>query len=233
MELRRYLLLLRPRLPFIVVCLVAGLAGGYLVTNRAPVYTASASIYVGSRQPNGLTSTDIIQLDRIIATYSAMVKSSPVAEGAVQTSHAPRSAGQVVGETSSVVIPNTNLISIGVTDSEPAVAQSLANAVAASFIAQAQTLAAGSGAAAATAPSVTLFQQAGLPSAPLPTSLKRNLALGGLFGLIVSVAVVLLIDYLDISVKGAEDVETRADLPVLGSIPLQRSRAGGPLPTAP
>ena len=230
MELRRYLLLLRQRLVLVVLSVVAGVAGGYLVSNNTPIYQATTSIYVGSREPSGLSSTDIIQLDRIIATYAAMVKSSPVAQGAIQASHAPRAAGQVAAETSAFVVANTNLITITVADTDPAVAQSLANGVALSFIAQVQNLAARSGPAAATAPSVSVFQQAGLPGAPLPTSQKRNLALGALFGLVVSVAAVLLIDYLDISIKSAEDLEHHSDLPVLGTIPFQRPRAPGAAP---
>lgn len=233
MELRRYLLLLRQRLLLVVLSIVAGVAGGYVVSHRVPVYRAETSIYVGSRQSADLSSDDIIQLDRIIATYAAMVPSSPVAQGAIQASHAPRSVGQVAAETSAVVVPNTNLISVTVTDVDAAVAQSLANGVAASFISQVEDLSAQSGSAASSAPSVSVFQQASLPGAPLPTSLKRNLALGALFGLIVSIGVVLLIDYLDITIKNADDLEHHSGLPVLGTIPFRRPRSSGPLPAAP
>ncbi|MDQ6613554.1 MAG: Wzz/FepE/Etk N-terminal domain-containing protein [Actinomycetota bacterium] len=232
MELRRYLLLLRQRLVLVILTVMAGIAGGYLVTNNTPIYQAQTSIYVGSRQSPNNPVTDIIQLDRIIATYAAMVKSSPVAQGAIQASHAPRTAGQVAAETTSVVVPNTNLIALTVTDSDPAVAQSLANGVAASFIAQVQNLSASTGASPSAAPSVSVFQQASLPGTPLPTSLKRDLALGALFGLIVSIAVVLLIDYLDISIKSADDLEHHSDLPVLGTVPLGRPGTAGPLPIA-
>lgn len=231
MELRRYLVLLRQRLVLIILCVVAGVAGGYLISNNTPIYQAQTSIYVGSREPGGVTSSnDIIQLDRIIATYSAMVKSSPVAGGAIKASNAPRTVRQVVGETNSVVMPNTNLIDVTVTDADPGIAQSLANGVAASFIAQVQNLSQASGAAAGSTPSVSVFQPASLPATPLPTSTKRNLALGAVFGLIVSIAVVLLIDYLDITIKNADDLEHHSDLPVLGSIPLGHSGSTSPLP---
>jgi capsular polysaccharide biosynthesis protein len=223
MELRHYLRLLRQRLVLVVLTVVAGLAGGYLISHHAPTYQTQTSIYVGSRQPaGGSSSTDIIQLDRIIATYAAMVKSGPVAEGAIQASHAPRSPGQVVAETSASVIPNTNLINISVTDTDAGVAQALANGVAASFITQVQNLSTSSGAAPNSTPSVSVFQAAGRPGAPIPTSVKRDLALGGLFGLVVSVGLVLLVDYLDISIKSAEDLEHHSDLPVLGTIPFGR-----------
>jgi capsular polysaccharide biosynthesis protein len=232
MELRRYLLLIRQRLVLVILTVVAGLAGGYLITNNTPIYVAQTSIYVGSRQPSNQSVNDILQLDRIIATYAAMVKSSPVAQGAIQASHAPRTAPQVIGETTSLVVPNTNLITISVSDGDPSVAQSLANGVAASFIAQAQNLNSASGSAAGSAPSVSVFQQASLPGGPIPTSLRRDLILGGLFGFLVSIAVVLLIDYLDISIKNAEDLEHHSALPVLGSIPLGRPKAAASLTMA-
>jgi polysaccharide biosynthesis transport protein len=232
MELRRYLHLLRQRLVLVILSVVAGVAGGYLATNHTRTYQATTSIYVGSRDPSALQSNDIIQMDRIIATYAAMVKSTPVAEGAVQASHAPRSPGQVAGETTAAVVTNTNLISITVTDLDPSVAESLANGVAASFIAQVQNLVAASGPAAATAPSVSVFQPAGLPGASLATSVKRNLALGALFGLVVSIGAVLLIDYLDISIKNAEDLEAHSALPVLGTIPYRRARPSDVQPMA-
>jgi len=234
MELRRYLLLLRQRLVLIILCVVAGVAGGYVISNNTPTFQATTSIYVGSRSPGAETSSDdIITLDRIIATYAAMVKSSPVAQGAIQLSHAPRSPAQVVNETNAVVVANTNLITISVIDSVPAIAQNLANGVAASFIAQVQNLNSSSGAQASSAPSVSVFQQASLPGGALPTSKKRNLLIGALFGLIVSVGVVLLLDYLDISIKSADDLEHHSDLPVLGTIPLGRPGSAGPFPVAP
>jgi capsular polysaccharide biosynthesis protein len=46
--------------------------------------------------------------------------------------------------------------------------------------------------------------------------------LGLLFGLMAAVGLVLLLDYMDLTVKSPEDLERRLDLPVLGTIPHQR-----------
>jgi capsular polysaccharide biosynthesis protein len=56
----------------------------------------------------------------------------------------------------------------------------------------------------------------------LPRNTSRNLIIGALFGLVLSVTVVLLLNYLDVTVRSPEDVERRTGLPVLGSIPQQR-----------
>ena len=47
----------------------------------------------------------------------------------------------------------------------------------------------------------------------------RNFVLATLFGIVCGIALVLLIDYLDVSLRSAADVEKRLELPVLGVIP--------------
>jgi capsular exopolysaccharide synthesis family protein len=53
-----------------------------------------------------------------------------------------------------------------------------------------------------------------------------NLAFAGLFGLVLSVGVALLLEYFDTSFRNVTDVETRLKLPVLGVIPFQRDPGG-------
>ena len=209
-------------MPLVIATVLAGLIGGYLVAHQAPTYLARTSIYISAPAPTGsdTSGTDVLSLDRLIATYNAMVTSPSVAQGAVQMSHANRSVSQVLGETSASVVPNTDLINVTVKDRDAGTAQALANGLAATFIAQVQSLGTGSASSGSPAPTVSVFQQAGLPGAPLATSVKRAVALGGLFGLIVSVSAVFLADYLDISVKSVDELEQQLDLPVLGAIPL-------------
>ncbi len=75
MELRSYLLLLRRRLVLIVLCVVAGAIGGYVVSTHSPTYQAQTSLLVSSRQADSESSDQIIQLDTIIATYLGPNKS--------------------------------------------------------------------------------------------------------------------------------------------------------------
>jgi hypothetical protein len=49
--------------------------------------------------------------------------------------------------------------------------------------------------------------------------LARNLGLAGLLGLIVAGALIALLEYLDISMRSAEDVERQLELPVIGVVP--------------
>jgi capsular polysaccharide biosynthesis protein len=54
---------------------------------------------------------------------------------------------------------------------------------------------------------------------PSTSSSTSNIVTAALFGLLLSTALVLLIEYLDITVKSREDAEARLELPVLGIVP--------------
>lgn len=234
MELRRYLHLLRQRRLLVALTILAGLAGGYIVTNRTTNFVARASLYVGSRQfpAAGDSASAAVAMDRLTQTFAAMVKSPAVAEGALQTAHVPRSVGEVVGETSASVVPNTNLITVTVVDPDAGVAQSLANGVAQSFVSQVANLEPGTATGSAATPGVSIFQAATVSAAPAGSGLKRNVLLGGLLGLVLSVGAVLSLEYLDITVKSAGEVERVIGLPVLGIIPIQAEPSPGRRPVA-
>ncbi|MCU1428685.1 MAG: Chromosome partitioning protein, partial [Actinomycetia bacterium] len=142
MEIRRYLSIVRRRLLLIVVILIAALGTGFVITPRDHNYTATSTLYVGSRAidvnpTSGQQSGDrVAGLDRLIATFTALLPTRPIAQAAVTATKVARSPDQVAGSTSAKQVVNTDLISVSYTDRDPAVSQLLANAVAASLVAQ-------------------------------------------------------------------------------------------------
>ena len=66
---------------------------------------------------------------------------------------------------------------------------------------------------------VRLMDRAVVPGAPFTPDIRRNFMLGALAGLLLSVGLVLAIDYLDDTVKTPEDITRRLKLPFLGLVP--------------
>jgi len=228
MELRRYLHLLKQRFALVLVCVIVGAAGGYLSTSRVAEYRASAELYVGSLelQANPAQLFQETGLDQILSTYSVMIPSSAIAQKAVADTGVARSAGAVAGETSAGVFPGTNLIIVTVTDRDPLVAQTLANGMSNAFIAQIQSFRPSASAGVGTVPvePTYVFQDAGLPVVPLSNGMQRKVILGAVFGFLAAVLLVLLLDYLDITVRSPDDLERHLALPILAIIPLQHSQ---------
>ncbi|MGI8491594.1 MAG: YveK family protein [Acidimicrobiales bacterium] len=227
MELRRLWLLIRHRKILVALLVTAAVAAGYAATARTAQYQAVSVLFVGvsEQNPYGVFSADLqTGQQQLATTFATMIPSLNVAESAVEASGAPRSAGQVVSEMKAGVVPGTTLIHVIVTDRDPVVAQTLANAVAQVFVNQLAkidpvTTNTSGGAIAPKAPA-SISQQAFLPAVPISDGLRRNLILSGTFGLVAALGLVLLLDYLDVSVRTPDELERRVGLPVLGIIPL-------------
>ena len=134
-----------------------------------------------------------------------------------------RSPGQVAAETKATVVPSTTLIDVSVTDPDPSTAQKLADILSESFARQADAGPAGSQPLPGSIPgeSAYVFQFAG-PGGLIPHQKTRPIALGAVFGFIIAVLAILLVDYLDTTVRGTESIERRLGLPVLAVVPLLR-----------
>ena len=231
MELRRYLHIIRQRWILIIITTLVGAGVGLLTTSTKSLYRTTTVLYVGDRSFAGsLNQAQLYALpglDQILATYVQMIPNAVIAQKAVETTGVPRSAGQAVGETRTLNVPGTSLISVTVTDRDPLVAQKLADGMSNAFVQQVQTYEPTPSPGAVPTEPAYVFQDAALPASPLSTGLKRKVLLGAVFGFILSILLVLLLDYLDITVRSPEDIERRLDLPVLGTVPFRRSLTAG------
>jgi capsular polysaccharide biosynthesis protein len=225
-ELRRLWLLVWRRKLLVVALVIAALAAGYEATPRQAHYRATAVLFVGVPEYSsaGVFSNDLqLGSQELAATFATMVPSLGIAQAAVAATGVPRSPGAALGETTSSLVGGTSLIHVSVTDSDPVVARDLANGVAKAFVAEVLridpvTVGLNGQSSAPIAP-VSITDGAILPTAPLSNGLGKNLALSGIFGLLVGIGIVLVLDYLDLSARTPEDLESKAGLPVLGVIP--------------
>jgi capsular polysaccharide biosynthesis protein len=232
MEVRRYLSIVRRRALLILAIIAASLAAGYLVTPKTKTYTATSTLYVGPTQIDpdpraGQVNAGYSQgVDRFVTTFLTLLKSPRVARAAIEETGVERTTTQVAGSISAVQPPFTNLISLSVTDADPATARALANGVGRAFE---EIAAEDLQADDVTAELVTFFEPAALPRVANPTDLLRNLGLSLLFGIIVAGGLVALLEHLDISIRSNDDIERHLELTVLGVIPALGER----LPTPP
>jgi polysaccharide biosynthesis transport protein len=230
-ELRQYLSVLRTRLWLIVIATL--LAGGvaYLLSSSTATYLARSTLYVGSQ--NVADTTDELSTDRIAAlssyifTFSKMIDSEPIATQAIRDLDLDLDAEDVVAQTDVKLEPGTQLLYIDVSDGDAVTAQSLSNALADAFVEAVQEFEPSAGDPEGTVPRLPayVFERAQVPTDPEPTGQIRSVILATLFGLFGGVALAFLLDYLDVSLRTAADVERRLELPVLGVIPALGSEA--------
>jgi capsular polysaccharide biosynthesis protein len=248
MELRRYIAILRRRAILIALAVVVAVGVTAFRADRTPRYTATSTLYVGANNFLSIEKTSDPRLSgdqtagltRLMNTFAVMIHSHPIAQDALDLTHVPRGAGIVVAETSVAPLPATNIMQIKVTDRDPAVAQNLSTGLANAFVQKISQIEPGPTLKEGDLPSapVTIFERAKLPGVPAKNPLLPKLFVAGLLGLVASAGLVLLVEYLDITVKTAAEAERRLELPVLGVVPVlaldptamlrRASAAGGP-----
>lgn len=231
MELRRYWSLLRRRALLLMVAMGVALGVTAASTDQTKLYTAESTLYVGlnSFLPNAgydpnLSGDQTNGLGQLIRTFAELIDSEAVASDALELTGIQRSAGAVVARTTATPEPGTSILRIQVSDTDPAAARGLANGMAEAFVNKISTLEPGRVLGEGDLPSAParVFERAQLPTVPQQTSLISRLMVSGLLALLGSAGLILLLEYLDVTIKGRSDAEDQLELPVLGVIPLLR-----------
>jgi succinoglycan biosynthesis transport protein ExoP len=126
-----------------LIALSAAMAAGfsYYVSRRSPpIYQTATTLMVGQTltdpNPQGL---QIFTGQQLAQTYAQLVRHQPVMQAVVDTLGLPLSWEQVAGQTTAIVVPNTQLMEIRVIDTNPKQAQVIADEVARQLIAQSPT----------------------------------------------------------------------------------------------
>lgn len=229
MELRRYFALLRAR--WLTLAAFAALAVVVVVVGSPsdPVYVARSTLYIGSRSisldpgSNDLTGDRTFGLDRLINTFAVMIDSEVIAQRALDSVEGdPQlSADELVDATTVAAETDTQLLTIAVADADPILARDLANALARSFEDAVQTFEPGQVAAEGEIPTLPayVFELARLPDRPEPSGTLQRVLAALVLGAALGTGVVVLRDYLDVSVRGPNEVEARLGIAVLGTMP--------------
>jgi capsular polysaccharide biosynthesis protein len=221
--LRRLLVVLRRRILILAVTVVAGLVAAYLGSSRAAVYQTRSTLYVGQSATDLKPTTEYAQAV-LAATFVQIVPTPTIVGQAIAEAHISRKVTDVVKATKASVAPGSNLIRITVQDRDPVMAKDLADSIATVFVADSRTLAPLTASATGLSPNkapASIAQAATVPSAPLDTGLHRNLALGGVAGLLLGIALVLLLDFLGLSARTPRELEAQTGMPLIGVVPLQ------------
>jgi capsular exopolysaccharide synthesis family protein len=229
MELRKYLRVMRQRWLLIVVTMVACLAAGYVSAPKGSTYTATSTLVVGTANP-GSSTTAANSLDRTLFTYAQLIDSAPVAEQAAQLAGIDRSADAIVDQTEARPVDFTQLLRVSVTDKDPATAQALANGMTRAFVDQIGKGTVGGTDGEGTVPEapVYIYEEARLPTDPIEPPLVSRLLVAAMFGLVAAIALILLLEYLDVTIRTAADAERLLGLQVLGTLPLREDVAIAP-----
>jgi capsular polysaccharide biosynthesis protein len=220
LELRQYWEVLRKRWVIVVVLpLIAAITSGvisfYVIK---PVYQASTTLIVGKKaEEAGIAATQMLDNNVLLAnqqlakTYATIAQSRTVEESVIKDLNLPLTVEAFDSMIAITQVKTTEILEIQVTNTNPELATSIANTMFKEFSKAVIEI--------KKVDSVSIVDRAVLPDKPVKPNKPLNILIAFVVGLMASVGMVFLLEYLDNTVKTSQDVEDILGIPVLGVIP--------------
>ena len=178
-----------------------------------PVYETSTKVFVGKEENDeaAYNTNDIQMYQKLLQTYAQTIKTKDLVSRAISSLSYDLEASNVVGALTVNPITDTQILQIKYQSKDPQEAKDVLKSVTDEFIVTAKELVPNG--------NVRVIEEVELPENPVSPNKKMNIAIALLLGLMVSVGIVILLEYLDNTYKNKEQLEKDLDIPVLGVIP--------------
>lgn len=194
----------------LVATLISGILSFFVIK---PTYEASTKVFVGKEESSleGYNTNDIQMYQKLLQTYAETIKTNEVIQAAINNTNADLSIKDVKSSLTVTPISDTQILQIKYQNNDPEVARSIIENITNEFVILSKELVPNG--------NVRVIEAVQLPEDPVAPNKKMNIAIAFLLGLMVSVGLVFLIEYLDNTFKTKENLERELNIPVLGLIP--------------
>ena len=233
MFVRDILSALHRRWWILAACTGLGLViAGASILLVSPVYTSTARLLVATPHidqsaqvpPGGISTT------QRAVNYATLVTGTTIPQKVIDQLGLTDPLPVLQQRTRATVLSGTTIIEIGVDDADAAQAQRIAQAYANDLAAYAPLVENKSGAQEETV-TVTITDNANLPTLPATRGIASTLALGVVAGVVLGAALIWLLEFLDSRVRSPQRLAELAGAPVLGLI-VDDAPGADPLVTA-
>lgn len=190
--------------------LISGLVSFFVID---PVYETSTKVFIGKEESDDVAynSSDINMYQQLLQTYAQAIKTKDLSSRAIDSLSYDLEPSTVISNLTVNPITSTQILEIKYKSKDPKEAKDVLKNVTKEFIVTAKELVPNG--------NVRVIEEVQLPENPVSPNKKMNIAIAFLLGLMVSVGLVFLLEYLDNTYKNKEQLEKELDIPVLGAIP--------------
>lgn len=185
-----------------------------------PTYESTTKIYILNKTDNSsVTYSDVQMGTQLTKDYAELINSRYVLEEVIQKLSLPMEYKQLLGKVSVTTPSDTRIVSITVTDTDPVQAMNIANCIreaASDHIQNVMDIEA-----------VNVVETANMPTEKAGPSVMKWTLIGGMLGVLILCAIILVQYLLDDTIKSSEDVEKYLGLSTLALIPVSEDASTG------
>ena len=215
-DLKEYFGIIKKKSKIIILITLIAMISSAVVSFfiLSPVYETKTTLIVNrseASEDKSMTGDEYTVSQKLAVTYGEIIKSRTVLDEVIDSLGLDMTYDELVSKISVSPVGDTQIISIKVQDTNPKKAMDIANAIPKVFTKEVQRITKANGA--------EVIDTAVLPENPIKPNKLMNVAIATVLGLMISLFVVFLLEYMDNKIKKPEDIEKHLGLPILGVVP--------------
>jgi capsular polysaccharide biosynthesis protein len=148
---------------------------------------------------------------KLLKTYAEIIQTNDLAQKAINSDNLNLKSENLLNGLTVIPRADTQILEISYTSSNNNLARDVVNSITNEFIRSSKELIPNG--------NVKIIESVKLPESPISPNKKMNISIAFLLGLMVSVGLSFLLEFLDNTFKTKEQMEEILGLPVLGAIP--------------
>lgn len=200
-----------------ITSIIFALGMSYSVFLKTPLYKGNTTLILVKKQTGyeqgtaAQTQNDIILNQKLVTTYSEIIKSRRVLNQVVNKLNLGYSSGELSKNITVSSVSDTEIIKISVSDENNKKASQIANTIADVFKEEVMEI--------YSLENVSIIDKAEVQDNPYNVQILKDVAIFLMVGLVVSVGIMFVVYYFDTSVKSTEEIESKLGIPVIGNVP--------------
>lgn len=204
---KRYKIIISITLAFTII---AALVSFFVIK---PKYEVTTKLFIGKEQSKtqDFNSNDITMYQKLLSTYAEVVTTNDLVEKAIEKGKIDETAKDVEAGLKVTPRADTQILEISYTGTNKEEAVDIVENITDQFIKESKKLIPNG--------NIKIIQKAKMPEKPVSPNKKLNILIAFVLGLMVSIGLSLLLEFMDNTYKSKEELEKVVDLPVLGVIP--------------
>ncbi|RKQ33507.1 YveK family protein [Oceanobacillus halophilus] len=198
-DLKQYFDLLRRRFWIVILITIITTLAGYFYSSDdyVPEYESSRRLIIGSETED-------------MSTLMVMIKDPIIMQRVGDEVKTTKSPETIANQIDVARIDESQVVEISVMDLDPEMAANIANATADSFKSEIENILG--------VTDVQLLSEAKVNLNPINAPSNSTTVIALLFGLVVGIGFIFLLDSLDVKIRKESEVESLLDVPILGTI---------------
>lgn len=204
---KRYKLIIAITLGFTIISIILS----FFVIK--PKYEANVKLFIGKQESKktDYDSNDVMMYQKLLTTYAEVLKTDDIIEESLKKSHIDEDVDAAQKNLKVTPRADTQILEVSYTDTNKEDAAKFLNALTSNFMKESKKLIPNG--------NTQVIQKVKVPEKPVSPNKKLNILIAFVLGLMISVGISLLLEFMDNTFKSKDELEKFLEIPVLSTIP--------------